>query len=205
MSCTCKSILDPINTLLYYISKYKRQADIFKRILQKLYKIYKHTYFCIHIYIYTFIFRYSPPSTVSFLAEVNLIFWNSHQIFANLNTRKIEAKSRDPGVKKSAVDSEFHSGNPGKLNKRRTYQSKRHLIVLGVSTFTWLRRTLQKTSVIKWTEASLFLNFIQCETVFDSAWSKHVFKTAQHVHIPDHSWWMFGVCQWSKNKDGLVW
>ncbi len=73
MSCTCKSILDPINTLLYYISKYKRQADIFKRILQKWYKIYKHTYFCI-IYIYTFIFRYSPPSTVSFLAEVNLIF-----------------------------------------------------------------------------------------------------------------------------------
>lgn len=51
-------------------------------------------------------------------------------------TRKIEVKSRDPGVKKSAGDSEFHSGNPGKLNKRRTYQSKRRAIVLGVSTCT---------------------------------------------------------------------
>ncbi len=136
MSCTCKSILDPINTLLYYISKYKRQADIFKRILQKMYKIYKHTYFCIHIYIYIYFHIFTTIHGFFFSRGKPYILKQPSNICKSESTRKIEAKSRDPGVKKSAVDSEFHSGNPGKLNKRRTYQSKRRVIVLGVSTFT---------------------------------------------------------------------
>lgn len=60
----------------------------------------------------------------------------SYRLHVPERTRKIEQKSRDSDVKKSAEGSEFHSGNPGKLNIESTYQSKRHVVIHSASVLT---------------------------------------------------------------------